>query len=238
MSVLSVITISYNNLSGLKKTVESVISQSKFANIEYIIIDGGSLDGTKQYLSGLSNENIKWISESDRGISHAFNKGIELATGTAILCLNSGDTFDNTQVVENMLNDWDDKKVDILSYKVQVHSNCFIPASDNVIEIWNSCDMPHQGTLVAKWIYDEIGGYSEEYKIRMDYHFFARCSCKGYKFEYIPRVVVQYEPGGVSMKKENRIRFWKEGMAVKFMYRRAFDIKDFIKLFFYANDKD
>jgi len=229
---ISIITITYNNLVGLNNTVKSVISQDSYEKIEYIIIDGASTDGTVEYLKTLP-ESIKWISERDRGISDAFNKGLKIATGDAILMLNSGDFFINNNVIKEVINDWKENTVDLLSYKVIVDDKTTLPQVDAPLNVWNYCDLPHQGTFVSKKVYDEIGGYSEEFRIRMDLHFFARCKSKGFSFRYIPKPITHYEPGGVSMKKENRKIFWTEGMAVKLKYSIPVTLKDFVKFLLY-----
>ena len=229
---ISIITISYNNVEGLKRTVKSVLNQSRYDSIEYLIIDGGSNDGTREFLSKLP-KNVKWISEVDRGISHAFNKGINLSSGDAILCLNSGDSFINNNVIEKVLKDWADDAVDILSYRVKVTDGVYIPAIANENLVYSSCTESHQGTFVKKDIYNLVGGYSEEFKIRMDYHFFARCRKANVSFKYINEDIVEYEPGGTSMKLENRIQFWKEGMAVKLQYDLKIGLKDIIKFILY-----
>lgn len=231
---LSIITITYNNLKGLKKTVDSVCCQSFIDKIEYIIIDGASTDGTQEYLRTLTPE-IKWISEKDRGISHAFNKGLSKVTGDMVLCLNSGDVIVGSKTIESIWDSLEKSEKDIVGFKVQVDNNTFIPAKDNEKWVWEYCNEPHQGTFVSKKIYDKVGMYSEEYKIRMDYHFFARCRQYNCSFLYIPQIIVKYEPGGVSMKKENRIRFWKEGMSVKLLYNIKIRIKDTVKIFIYRN---
>lgn len=233
---LSIITINYNNLSGLKKTVESVLSQNRKDLIEYIIVDGASTDGSVEFLKTLPDD-IMWTSEKDTGISDAFNKGIRQSTGEAVLMLNSGDCFLNSAVVEKFANDWERSRVDILSYRVAVSSNVYIPATDVEKEIYTTCTMPHQGTLVARRCYEEIGGYSEEYKIRMDYHFFARCVNHNYSFKYIPQTVVLYEAGGTSMALKNRPRFWQEGMTVKFLYNIKVTCKDYIKFLLFSNKR-
>lgn len=233
MKKISIITITLNNIIGLKITVNSVLKQKNFADVEYIIIDGDSNDGTQEYLKELNINKVKWISEKDRGISHAFNKGLLLASGEAVLFLNSGDYFIDDCIIGQYLEDWKKENVDIMSYKVQIDEKRTIPSNDDEHHIWTCCSMPHQGTFVLKRVYDEIGAYSETYKIRMDYDFFARCIQRGYKFRYIPRIIVHYEAGGVSMKNENRIRFWKEGMVVKYLYGLHIGCKDYIKIFFY-----
>ena len=230
----SVITINYNNLSGLKKTVESVLSQKKRELIEYIIVDGASTDGSVEFLKTLPDD-IIWKSEKDNGISDAFNKGVRQSKGDAVLMLNSGDTFINDSVMVLIAHDWSKYNVDILSYRVIVSPNVYIPATNNEKEIFESCTMPHQGTMVARRCYDKIGLYSEDYKIRMDYHFFARCKNNNCSFKYLPKDVVLYEAGGTSMALGNRPRFWKEGISVKFLYNIKISAKDVVKFLFYGN---
>jgi glycosyltransferase involved in cell wall biosynthesis len=95
--LLSIITINYNNLSGLEKTIQSVLNQT-LKNFEFIIIDGGSTDGSKEY-NQEKNEFIDcWVSESDNGIYHAMNKGIKMAKGEYCLFLNSGDYLVDSEV--------------------------------------------------------------------------------------------------------------------------------------------
>jgi len=95
---LSIITINYNNLEGLKRTVESVVSQT-WKDFEYIIIDGGSTDGSVEFLSENKRHFTYWISESDNGIYNAMNKGIAQATGVYCLFINSGDILHSNEVL-------------------------------------------------------------------------------------------------------------------------------------------
>jgi glycosyltransferase involved in cell wall biosynthesis len=227
---VSIITITYNNYQGLEKTFQSVINQTAIESIEYIIIDGFSSDGTVEFLKDNTKNVHYWVSEKDRGISHAFNKGLAQASGDYVLMLNAGDVFSDKYVIENFWEDISKNSVDILAYKVHVLDELYNPRTDSTIRIWNNCDMPHQGTFVSKKIYELVGEYSEEYRIRMDFHFFARCHAMGAIFHYIPKVIVEYEPGGTSMKKENRMTFWKEGMAVKMLYNINYTLKDLLKM--------
>lgn len=233
--LISIITINFNNQEGLQKTIDSVLKQTKFDKIEYIVIDGGSTDGSYGILKSLP-KNIKWISEKDNGISDAFNKGLKFATGNFILFLNSGDYFINNCIIERILPILENSPVDMVSFKVQVSKDIYIPSSDNKNVIYKTCTEPHQGTFVSRELYKKIGFYSEEYKIRMDYQFFARCRNYGATFKYVDKVIVKYEEGGVSMKKENRIRFWKEGMSVKFHYNLPVELKDYAKLLIYRKN--
>ena len=99
---LSVITINYNNRDGLRKTIESVVNQT-CRDFEYIIIDGGSTDGSVDVIKQYADRIDYWVSEPDKGIYHAMNKGIAVAHGEYLNFMNSGDCFYESTVVENVL---------------------------------------------------------------------------------------------------------------------------------------
>ena len=101
---ISIITITYNNLDGLRLTAESVIAQTAFKEIEWVVVDGGSTDGTREFvLEELNSDRVTWLSGPDDGIYDALNKGVRRATGDWILCLNAGDMFCAADVVEKIL---------------------------------------------------------------------------------------------------------------------------------------
>lgn len=95
---ISIITINYNNIQGLKNTLSSVLEQD-YNNIEYIVIDGGSTDGSKELLVAKANELHYWVSERDKGLYNAMNKGITQSTGDYLIFMNSGDVFFNKHVL-------------------------------------------------------------------------------------------------------------------------------------------
>ena len=88
----SIITINYNHIEGLKRTIDSVISQTS-SNYEYIIIDGGSTDGSVNIIKEYKEHLVYWISEKDNGVYHAMNKGVAQAQGDYCIFMNSGDCF-------------------------------------------------------------------------------------------------------------------------------------------------
>ena len=103
---LSIITINYNNLAGLRKTVESVLAQT-YREFEYIVIDGASTDGSAEYVRAQADKLTYWVSEQDTGIYNAMNKGVRAATGEYVLMLNSGDFLVDEYVVERILPELD-----------------------------------------------------------------------------------------------------------------------------------
>lgn len=99
MNKFTIITINYNNKVGLQKTIKSVFDQS-FGDYEYIIIDGGSTDGSEEVIEQCATRLSYWVSESDKGIYHAMNKGIAQAHGEYLVFMNSGDCFHDSSVLE------------------------------------------------------------------------------------------------------------------------------------------
>ena len=97
---ISIITINYNNLKGLKRTIPSVLSQS-YINYEYIVVDGGSNDGSKEYIASQQQNITQWISEKDNGVYNAMNKAVNMATGEYCLFMNSGDHFFSSLALED-----------------------------------------------------------------------------------------------------------------------------------------
>lgn len=106
---LSIITINRNNAAGLRRTIESVVSQTAFNQIEYIVIDGASTDGSKEVIMEFADKLTYWISEPDTGIYNAMNKGIKVATGEYCQFLNSGDWLAENKVIEDMTNSFPKK---------------------------------------------------------------------------------------------------------------------------------
>lgn len=226
---VSVITVTYNCVNSISKTVESVLAQTD-ADIEYIIIDGQSDDGTIEKLKRYKNRIDCIISEKDRGIADAFNKGIGFATGELVFFLNAGDTFVHSAVVSRAVSMWEKEKPDVLFYKVRVGEKTYIPAQkygNNAEKIWDECQVPHQGAFVRREVFETVGRFNTFLKIRMDYDFFARCKMEGCYYKYVPEIIVEYEIGGMSMNIDNAQRFYCEGMGIKLIYNLPVSMKDY-----------
>ena len=170
---LSIITINYNNLEGLKRTFESVVNQT-WQEFEYIVIDGGSSDGSAEYIDSQSQHIDYWVSEPDNGIYNAMNKGIAKATGEYLLFLNSGDHLYSDTVFEE--NNQHLGKHDLVYFDIEVVGDkfskvVFYPEYLNFSYMFSG-SLPHPATFIKASLFDEFGTFDENYKIVSDWKFF------------------------------------------------------------------
>ena len=203
---ISIITVSYNSASTISDTIESVIAQS-LKDVEHIVIDGASNDGTVDILKNYNQHLAYWQSEPDQGIYDAFNKGIALASGDIIGLLNADDIYANQDVLVHVeraiqLESLDAVFADITFFnqdepdKVlrRYSSKGFSP--DRIAWGW----MPaHPSLFIRREIYDTVGPFKTDYMIAGDYEFVARAfGANKLRYKYIPEVFVRMRTGGVS----------------------------------------
>ena len=170
---LSIITINYNNINGLKLTVESVINQT-YKDFEYIIIDGGSEDGSAEYISKMREHFAYWVSEPDKGIYNAMNKGIKEAKGKYLLFLNSGDYLINNNVFKEVFDiSFNDDIVycDIkLVYPEKVVYHVFPESID--VPYFIDGAIGHPTSFISSQLFKILGPYDEKLQIVADWKFF------------------------------------------------------------------
>lgn len=204
---ISVITTTYQDLSHLKEVVEGIKKQD-YDHIEYIIVDGGSKDGTVEFLreqesvfAKLTGWEYKWISEPDKGIYDAINKGIRMATGDIVGT--AFDKFASVDVLSRMVSAIEDDGTD------GVHGDLlYVDEEDKPVRTWVMGNkqtikdgwMPAHPTLyLKKEIYDKYGVYKTDYKIAADYEYMVRILWDGsVKLSYIPEVLIHMFYGGTS----------------------------------------
>lgn len=223
---ISIITICFNAEHVIEPTIKSVLNQD-YENYEYIIVDGLSKDKTMTVVNKYTSKLSKVISEKDDGISDAFNKGIELATGDIVCFLNAGDTFIGNDVLSTVATDWQKKREDVIFYIMKAGKFGFTPAEyyqNDKEKIWNDMAIPHQACFCKRNLFSEIGYFDKTLKIRMDYDFFARCVKNKRTYRYIPKVITNYDDGGVSA--QNTYLSLKEGMKVKRRYGFKITLKE------------
>jgi glycosyltransferase involved in cell wall biosynthesis len=179
MPKLSIITINYNNLKGLKRTMASVVNQI-WQEFEYIVIDGGSTDGSVTYIESQNEFIDYWVSELDEGIYNAMNKGIVKANGEYLLFLNSGDHFYNDKVLEQNHIFLDSK--DIIYFNLQVidKMKTFVKnyPEQLTFSYFIKDTLPHPATFIKKRVFDRVGFYDQSLFIVSDWKFFIESICK------------------------------------------------------------
>lgn len=204
---LSIITINYNNLEGLKKTVTSVVSQT-WQEFEYIVIDGGSTDGSTAYIESQSDTIDHWVSEPDKGLYNAMNKGILKASGEYLLFLNSGDHFFNNEVLNKSIQYL--QKYDLIYFDLQM-----ISATSTKIAIYPERlrfsdlyfgSLPHPATFIKKSLFEKVGYYDENLKIVSDWKFFILALYK-YHCTYIKinGTLTTFYADGISSNKDDSL---------------------------------
>lgn len=172
---ISIITINYNSKRYLEQTISSVASQS-YSNKEYIIIDGGSTDGTLEIIKKHESKIDCWISEPDDGIADAMNKGVELATGDYILFLHSDDYLLALDVLEKAAQYLVDPYEIIMFSIILEHNSKKSLARSRGLNWWINfkTGVFHQSTFCSKKLFQKIGRFDTKFKITMDYDFFLR----------------------------------------------------------------
>jgi len=203
---VSIVTVCYNSEKTIKDTLESVLKQT-YNNIEYIIIDGLSKDNTlniiKEYQKKFNNKMI-YISESDKGIYDAMNKGIKLSTGDIVGILNSDDILADEKVIERIVMEFEKSKCDCtysdLVYKDENTMTFDVRRFNNLKETkkigWHP---PHPTLYLKRTIYEDIGYFNISYKIAADYDFMIRLLKENkYKLSYIKETLIYMRAGGVS----------------------------------------
>ena len=202
MKKLSIITINFNNLAGLQRTVESVVNQT-WKEFEYIVIDGSSIDGSKEYLESQKDRIDYWVSEPDTGIYNAMNKGIAKATGEYLLFLNSGDVLYSDNVL------LETKKSLLLNMDI-VYGDLWINDEQgkgfrnrypDVIDFpfLKKTSLGHPSTFIKKELFNSYGLYRTDLKIISDWAFFVEVLCK-HKVSHrkTDHIVATFYEGGLS----------------------------------------
>jgi glycosyltransferase involved in cell wall biosynthesis len=203
---ISIITVVWNNKDTIKDAIDSVLSQT-YKNIEYIVVDGASTDGTVEVIKSYGDQITKFISEKDNGLYDAMNKGINLATGDIVGILNSDDFYIDELVIEKIVKEFEEKGVD------SVYADLVFVKPDNLdktVRYYDSSHfqpekfaygwMPaHPTFFVKREFYEKYGMFKTDYKIAADYELLVRFLAKNYmSYSYIKEPIVKMRIGGAS----------------------------------------
>ena len=203
---ISIITVVFNGRETIARAIESVRSQS-YPNIEHIIIDGGSIDGTYDVIKRYSSTQTVVISEPDQGIYDAMSKGVRLATGELVGILNADDFYSDKDVLEEVANHFKDPELDAFFGDVEYfkrdtpsktarlyRSKHFHPK-----RLANGLMPAHPALYLRRRVYERCGLFDISYKIAGDFEFLCRVFKDGLtKFKYAPKVMVRMQLGGAS----------------------------------------
>jgi glycosyltransferase involved in cell wall biosynthesis len=218
---LSILTVTYNSLTTLKEAYASLLGQS-FKDWEWIVQDGGSTDGTLEWLESLSDTRVNWVSEKDHGIYDALNKAVGRAKGEWIGLLHSDDLYPNAEVLSQVvaaLKTTIDGVYGDLNYVLEKDTQ-------KVLRHWQSEAFsptllrkgwmpPHPTLFLRKEVYAKVGGFDTRYRIAADYDFILRVfQTPHLKIHYLPQVLMLMRQGGASSKLSNLVSKSKEDLQI------------------------
>lgn len=195
----SIITVNYNNKIGLERTIKSVLCQT-CKDYEYIIIDGGSTDGSAELIQQYAGHLTFWVSEADKGIYNAMNKGIAHANGNYLNFMNSGDCFYDENVLQNLKGHLDSDIVEGQVFDQSTHRFSYKSTSDPTMMFFYRAGFGHQACFIRRELLEKTP-YDEQLRLAADWKFFVtkvifdNCS---YHFVQVP--VVTFEGNGASTK--------------------------------------
>lgn len=210
MKKVSIVTVNYNNREGLIQTIESVKRQT-FNDYEYIVIDGGSDDGSRDILEKNSSLFSYWCSERDGGIYYGMNKGLSRVTGVYVLFLNSGDCFVNNKVLERVFGNADytedlivGRQLHIMKSGRRSKSRRIRPEEiDGMFFFGNT--LPHQCTFIKSLLFCKLGEYCTDYKIVSDWIFWYRAVTEqNVTIKSVDILISIMQPNGISISPDGR----------------------------------
>jgi len=220
---LSIITINYNNLAGLKRTCESILCQT-CRDFEWIIIDGGSTDGSKELIEQYQDYFAYWCSEPDKGIYNAMNKGIAKAKGEYLIFMNSGDYFMDFHIVEEFANaTWtEDVIVGDVAYNGNEKTIKRHPDNNNLdMDFFIYSTICHQASFIKKTLFELYGVYDECFSMSSDWKFFIEVLIiHNHSYRHWQKIIVGYNTDGMSSLAANLSKINNERTQILNHYGR------------------
>lgn len=221
---LSIITVNLNNREGLQRTIDSVVCQT-FRDFEWIVIDGGSTDGSRELIEQYADHFAYWVSEPDKGIYNAMNKGIKVAKGEYLQFLNSGDWLYNNNTLS-------------LAFKNDFTENilfgrCIAHDPDAGEYEYGFCDnnfsafqlllqsLPHQGSFISRGLFTTCGQYNESMEICADLYFFYNAIINhNASVRWLPNIIANFDGTGISNQNLNLVEEERKFVANTFLPKR------------------
>lgn len=200
---ISVITIVLNGSAHIEDTIKSVITQD-YENIEYIVVDGGSIDGTIDIIKRYEDSISKWVSEPDCGIADAMNKGIKMASGDIIGIIHADDYYEPgavSAVLDAFNKDPDVGVVHGNMILLSSRRSCSVecrPVKDIEKDAWKIMPVLHPTVFVKKAVYGKFGLFNTAYRIAMDYDMILRFLENRVRFKFLEKNIATMRDGGIS----------------------------------------
>jgi glycosyltransferase involved in cell wall biosynthesis len=203
---VSIVTPAFRSIATLKDNIQSVKEQS-YQQIEHIVVDGGSKDGSVELLSHYASSRLRFISEPDHGIYDAFNKGIKISEGDVIGILNSDDVYANKDVIKRVIQVFHSTDCEIVYADLEYVS---VTDSSRVVRYYSSKGFQvsslkwgfipaHPTVFLRRDVYEKVGLFNDSYKIAGDFEFLSRVFLSNqFTSHYIPEVLVKMRTGGTS----------------------------------------
>ena len=234
-TTISIITVSFNAVKTIEETILSVLNQT-YHNIEYIIIDGGSTDGTIDIINKYQDRISYWVSEPDEGIYDAMNKGIAKANGELVGIINADDCY-HLNTVEEIVKNYTSNEITIFYGNLYWEglNKLYIPPKKIILHtLYIGMIIPHPTMFVPREIYKQNGFFHTEYKICSDYDITLRFLKKNIVFKYINTIfpLVKMGGDGISSKKESKKIIIEE----RFLIRKK-NINLFVAILFYCKER-
>jgi glycosyltransferase involved in cell wall biosynthesis len=224
---ISIITVSFNSAKTIRQTIESVLAQD-YADLEYIVVDGASKDGTLDILKSFGDK-INFISEPDEGIYDALNKGLKMASGEIIGTIGGDDFYPNSQVISQVVGTFHEAKTDAV-YGDKQYIN--MGDDETIVRYWRSGEYarenwlrgwmpPHLSFYLKKSAFEKFGYYTTDFTCSGDYELMLRMLYKNkLTAKYLPKVVMTMRNGGTSTAS------WKHRYRANMEDRRAWRINN------------
>jgi len=203
---VSVITVVYNNVDHVGDAINAVLEQN-YPFVEYVVVDGGSTDGTVDVINKYRSQIAVFLSEPDNGIYDALNKGVSYASGDIIGFLHSDDLYAHSGVISSVVDYFHDYKINVMYGDLEYVKENEV---DSVVRYWRAgsyskmklkCGWmpPHPTVYVYRSVYEKIGNFNLSYKISADYDYMLRLfSYEHVRVGYLPEVLVKMRLGGAS----------------------------------------
>lgn len=228
--LVSIITVVYNGEVHIEQSIKSVIAQT-YSNIEYIIIDGDSTDGTLDIIKKYESKITKVVSEKDTGIYNAMNKGLALANGEVIAILNADDYY-YPETIELVVNQFEQSKADVVygdltKLRVLNNQEYFKEVQPDISLMEQTMPIFHPATFVKKYVYDKVGMFNEDYQLSADYDLIYRIYKEAFQFDYLPKALTVFRIDGATAA---NCRTYEEGYQILKSYQSpyAHEMKDLI----------